>query len=92
MPENHTRFTDLLNGYANKSLTQVEENELFDLLNNVSAAEVEPMLTAMLEQTEPMPDAERRERLLGKILHLAQGDTSIAALLQMEKGASICRM
>lgn len=58
----------LLNQYSSQSSTQAEENELFDLLNISSEAEVGPLLVDILEQTEPMPDESRKKRLLEKIL------------------------
>lgn len=68
MAENYDRLHFLLNQYANKKTSQVEENELFDLLSRTENKEIEPMLTAILEQTSPMPDAERRDRILRNVL------------------------
>ena len=68
MSEHYDRLKYLLNQYSSQSSTQCEENELFDLLNISSEAEVEPLQVDILEQTEPIPDESRKKRLLEKIL------------------------
>ena len=68
MNENYDRLKALLNGYVNKTSSQEEENELFDLLNDANDFDVENLLNEILEQTEPRPNMARRERLLSKIL------------------------
>lgn len=67
MSEKQIRLIELLNGYAEKTLTQSGENELFELLDTTDEAEVEPLLTEILETSEPIADPARRARLLDQV-------------------------
>jgi len=77
MPDTNIRLTELLNRYANGASTQVEENELFDLLNNNPEQDIEPVLIEILENTEPVVDMQRRKRILSEILRQTQDVNSI---------------
>jgi transmembrane sensor len=69
MTENFSRLQYLLHQYAGGNCSRVEETELFSLLNNAESNEAAFVLTEILEQTSPMPDKERRERLLKNIFN-----------------------
>ena len=71
MSEKQIRLIELLNGYAEKTLTKSVENELFELLDTTDEAEVEPLLMEILETSEPIADPVRRARLLDQVFKAA---------------------
>ena len=67
MPDTNIRLNDLLSRYISNSLSQNEENELFDLLNVANEGDVEELLLQLLESEEPLLNEERRQRILANV-------------------------
>ena len=67
MPDTNIRLNDLLSRYISNSLSQNEEDELFDLLSVANEGDVEELLLQLLESTEPLLNAERRQRILANV-------------------------
>ncbi len=68
MAENDERLRFLLNRYANRETSPEEEQEFFEAVNQATDVELEPLLTALLNETAPQQDADRRERILANVL------------------------
>jgi transmembrane sensor len=62
--------------YSSKVSSTTEEGELFELLNNTTETEIEPLLTNILENTEPSYDYTRRERILASVLQYTKEEES----------------
>ncbi|MBS1946281.1 MAG: FecR domain-containing protein [Bacteroidetes bacterium] len=86
MAENNNRLQYLLNQYANSKSSYAEETELFMLLNNTNNDKAESVLMEILEQTAPMPDENRRKKLLEKVFghSLSAANKSGAKLRKMK--------
>jgi transmembrane sensor len=67
MNGNFERIRELLLRYSGNNTQKDEEVELFTLLSNATETEIEPLLTDILESTEPDFDEQRREKILAKV-------------------------
>lgn len=76
MTDKLERLRELLLRYSTKTNSAAEEVEMYTLLNNSSANEVEPVLNNILENTEPKYDDHRRERILASVLQYAKEEES----------------
>ncbi len=68
MSERLSRLEYLLNQYASGYISPAEEFELFELIDKIDNSKTESVLTKILEQTEPVQDRKRRQRLLKSII------------------------
>lgn len=85
MTENYERIRELLLKYSSKVSSITEEGELFELLNNTTETEIEPLLTNILEKTEPSYDYTRRERILASVLQYTKEEENGERLVVIMK-------
>ena len=90
----NNRLNFLLRLYINRTTTEPEERELFEIIKDTDNEEIGSILEGLLEVQEPVVDLQRRERIFGEILRATSynvqdhGSTGASTALGIERPPS----